>query len=168
MERLRQPWPSTVARRPRHRVRRSGALQGRCWAPGGGLAAPPGGPPGSMQPNMMVAGPGVPGGPRGGAPPPMPPPGALGPPPGGGGGGNPLSALGNMFGLASPSSPQGGNSPAPARRTPAAKQTTQVSAIDGSSGPTPTLRLEPEQLAMQFMQYYVPHPTHLGGDARNE
>ena len=101
-----------------------GAIQGAAGPPGGGPAPSnmfaqdmrgvPGGPsgpqgqvPGSMQPNMMVAGPGVPSGARGGAPPPLPPPGA-------GGGGNPLSALGNMLGMGNPSGPQGGPSPAPA------------------------------------------------------
>jgi hypothetical protein len=130
------------------------AIQGAAGPPGG-----PNGPPGSMQPNMMVAGPGVPSGARGGAPPPMPPPGALGPPPDAGGGGNPLSALGNMFGMANPSSPQGGSSPAPAgggaggqANDPRFKALTEVLA-DPYAAPGA------KQVAMQFLQYYMPHPT---------
>jgi hypothetical protein len=101
---------------------------------------------------MMVAGPGVPSGPRGGAPPPMPPM-----PPDAGGGGN---WLGNMFGLANPSSPQGGSSPAPAgggaggaggMNDPRAQQLWNVIA-------NPYAAPGAKQMAAQFLQYYMPHP----------
>ena len=154
------------------------AIQGAAGPPGGGPApnnmfaqdmrGVPGGPsapqgqvPGSMQPNMMVAGPGVPSGARGGAPPPMPPPGALGPPPNAGGGGNPLSALGNMFGMGNPSGPQGGPSPAPAgggapgggQGLPGVDpQVLMRVAMDPYSSP------QAREMAGELLKYYMPHP----------
>jgi len=111
-----------------------------------------------MQPHMMVAGPGAPSN----APANSPRAGDLGspqalPPPDAGGGGNPLSALGNMFGIGNPSSPQGGNAPAPAgngapgEANPHIQQLMQVLA-DPYAAPGA------KQVAMQFLQYYMPHP----------
>ena len=149
-----------------------GAIQGAA-GPGSGLNGPPGGGqvPASMQPNMMVAGPGVPSGanPGGnimspqmlgqpgappGGPPPMPPPNQ--------GGGNPLSALGNMFGMSNPSSPQGGNGPAPAgggaqgggQGIPGVDpQVLMRVAMDPYSSPAA------RNMAGQLLQYYMPHPA---------
>ena len=118
-------------------------------------AGAPQGLPASMQPNMMVAGPGAPSMGRGGGNPSAVPPPL---PPDANGGGNPLSALGNMFGMGNPSSPQGGNGPAPAG-----------GGVNGAQDPRmqgllqvlsdPYAAPGAKQVAMQFLQYYMPHPT---------